>query len=62
MVKSDAKAKDFIGIGVVNTTELKLGVNPCQVAFFKNQEQTGTINCIINKMVFWPFLKHVFQS
>lgn len=62
IVKTDIKSSDFCGIGVVNTTELKLGLNTCEVPFFKNQEKAGTLNCLINKMVFWPFLKPLFQS
>ncbi len=61
IVKNDLKSSDFCGIGVVNTTELRLGMNACEVGFFKNQEKAGTINCIIQKVVFWPFLKPLFQ-
>ena len=61
-MKSDVKSSDFAGIGVVNTTELRLGTNPCEVPYFKNQEKVGTINCLINKMVYWPFLKPLFQN
>jgi hypothetical protein len=62
IVKSDAKSNDFEGIGVVNSTDLKLGINVCEVPFFKNQEKAGILNCLINKMVFWPFLKPLFQN
>lgn len=37
-------------------------MNACEVGFFKNQEKAGTINCIIQKIVFWPFLKPLFQQ
>ena len=60
-MKSDVKSNDFEGIGVVNTTELRLGLNVCEVPYFKNQEKAGTLNCLIHKMVFWPFLKSMFQ-
>lgn len=62
IAKNDLKSSDFCGIGVVNTTELRLGMNACEVGFFKNQEKAGTINCIIQKVVFWPFLKPLFQQ
>lgn len=62
IAKNDLKSNDFCGIGVVNTTELRLGMNACEVGFFKNQEKAGTINCIIQKVVFWPFLKALFQQ
>ena len=62
IVKADAKGNDFAGIGVVNTTDLRLGTNAMEVPYFKNQEKIGTLNCIINKMVYWPFLKPVFQN
>jgi hypothetical protein len=62
IVKADLKSNDFCGIGVVNTTDLRLGINACEVGFFKNQEKAGTINCIIHKIVFWPFIKPLFQA
>lgn len=62
IVKEDARNPDYLGIGVVNTTDLKLGLNVCEVGFFKNQEKIGTVNCLINKLAFWPFLKPLFQS
>ena len=62
IVKADAKGNDFAGIGVVNTTDLRLGTNAMEVPYFKNQEKIGTLNCLINKMVYWPFLKPVFQN
>lgn len=37
IVKLDVKSNDFCGIGVVNTTDLRLGVNTCEIPFFKNQ-------------------------
>ena len=37
IVKSEANNGDFSGIGVVNTTDLRLGMNVCEVPFFKNQ-------------------------
>ncbi len=39
-----------------------MGINACEVGLFKNQEKIGTLNCLINKMVFWPFPKPFFQS
>ena len=62
IVKADAKGNDFAGIGVVNTTDLRLGTNAMEVPYFKNQEKIGTLNCLINKMVYWPFLKPFFQN
>ncbi len=62
IVKADLKSNDFGGIGVLNTTDLRLGINACEVGFFKNQEKSGTINCIIHKIVFWPFIKPLFQA
>jgi hypothetical protein len=62
MVKLDTKSNDFCGIGVVNTTDLRLGINACEVGYFKNQEKVGTINCIIHKIVFWQFVKPLYQS
>jgi hypothetical protein len=62
IIKSDIKSNDFIGIGVVDSNDLRLGLNVCEVPFFKNQEKAGTLNCLLNKMVFWPFLKPLFQS
>ena len=62
IVKADAKGNDFAGIGVVNTTDLRLGTNAMEVPYFKNQEKIGTLNCLINKMVYWPFLKPIFQN
>lgn len=61
IVKTDLKSSDFCGIGVVNTGELRLGLNACEVGYFKNQEKAGTLNCIINKIVFWPFMKASLQ-
>ena len=37
VVKSDPKSNDFYGIGVLNTNELRLGLNVCEIGFFKNQ-------------------------
>ena len=37
IVKTDIKSNDFAGIGILNTTDLKLGTNVCEVPFFKNQ-------------------------
>lgn len=37
VVKSNLNSNDFCGIGVVNTTDLRLGMNACEVGFFKNQ-------------------------
>lgn len=37
LVKNDIKSSDFCGIGIVSTSDLKLGINVCEVPFFKNQ-------------------------
>lgn len=37
MVKLDSRSNDFCGIGVINTTDLRLGINACEVGYFKNQ-------------------------
>jgi len=37
IVKTDVKDTDFCGIGVINSGDLRLGLNVCEVGFFKNQ-------------------------
>ena len=52
---------DFIGIAILNTSELRMGINSVEIPCFKNQEKTIMINCIINKVIPYPFIKSVFQ-
>ena len=56
------KQGDFIGIAILNTSELRMGMNSIEIPCFKNQEKTVCINCVINKVIPYPFIKATFQS
>jgi len=51
-----------LGISAINYEELRLGSNPLKMQFYKNQELTVQANCIINKIVPYPFIKANFQT
>ena len=38
-----------------------MGLNSIEVPCFKNQEKTVIINCLINKVIPYPFIKATFQ-
>ncbi len=50
-----------MGIAILNFSELRLGANSTEIAFFKNQVKIATANCLINKVVLYPFVKSIFQ-
>ena len=57
----DINQTDFIGIAIINFNELLLGINTAEIPFFKNQEKTAMLNCLINKVTPYPFVKASFQ-
>ncbi len=38
-----------------------MGMNSIEVPCFKNQEKTVIVNCLINKVIPYPFIKSLFQ-
>lgn len=62
MVKGETTiGEDFIGIAVLNVADIRLGKNPYEFDFYKNQEKLGSIHCIINKYLPLTFIKSIFQ-
>jgi hypothetical protein len=59
--ESSVHQGDFIGIGVINPADLRLGANCIKVDCFKNQDNKGTLSLIIHKVLLYPFVKSCFQ-
>ena len=57
----DNQQNDFIGIAILNFSELRLGMNSTEIPFFKNQAKTATGYCLINKVTSYPFVKPACQ-
>jgi hypothetical protein len=60
-VEGELNQGDFLGIALLNTTDLRMGINCVEIPCFKNQEPTLTINCLVNKVIPYPFIKPNFQ-
>lgn len=54
-------SEDFIGIAVLNSSDIKIGKNPYEIDFYKNQEKLGSVNCLITKYIPLTFVKSIFQ-
>lgn len=65
MIKGDANnhnSEDYIGIGVLNMNDVKLGKFPYEIDFYLNQIKIGSVNCIISKYSALTFVKSIFQT
>ena len=60
-VEGELNQGDFLGIALLNTTDLRMGINCVEIPCFKNQEPTLTISCLVNKVIPYPFIKPNFQ-
>lgn len=54
--------EDFVGIAVINLIDIKLGKNPYEINFYKNQEKLGSVNCLITRYLPLTMVKSVFQG
>lgn len=45
----------------MNLNDIKIGKNPYEIDFYKNQEKLGSVNCLITKYIPLTFVKSSFQ-
>ena len=53
--------QEFLGIASVNPKDLKLGIGPISIVFYKQKEFICECRMIVNKVMPWPFIKGIFQ-
>lgn len=57
LVSSKSKDNDFLGMGVLNPKDLRMGAVPIVLPFYRQQQVVAEGRMIINKVMPWPFVK-----